>query len=287
MLYAFFDAEGRLRREAFSRQIAAAHGLRRLGHRRAWAWHRGRRSSGATERRAGGRMGDRRRRRPRAGRRDRGRRQHARHDRERPLCPRCRRGVADPAAAAAAGLGRRPHQLFRRRAETVDCPVGIQNAPEFLGIGLSPADLLALNAAHRTSRWSRPKAPPSRWRRGRGDRRPHESLQRPRRARTARQFPRRRRRHDPRHRNHRPAGRRRAGDARRRRGQGRSALRKDAAGAHLHDAGARAFPALRQARSPRTGSASRRAAIAFPPTAPARGLDWARRFAAELGPLPT
>ena len=33
-------------------------------------------------------------------------------------------------------------------ADAVNCPVGIQNAPEFLGIGLSPADLLALNAAH-------------------------------------------------------------------------------------------------------------------------------------------
>jgi 4-hydroxy-tetrahydrodipicolinate synthase len=31
---------------------------------------------------------------------------------------------------------------------SVECPVAIQNAPEFLGIGLSSADLLALNAAH-------------------------------------------------------------------------------------------------------------------------------------------
>lgn len=39
-------------------------------------------------------------------------------------------------------------EFFGAVADAVDCPVGIQNAPEFLGIGLSPADLLALNAAH-------------------------------------------------------------------------------------------------------------------------------------------
>jgi 4-hydroxy-tetrahydrodipicolinate synthase len=39
-------------------------------------------------------------------------------------------------------------QFFGAVADAVDCPVGIQNAPEFLGIGLAPADLLALNAAH-------------------------------------------------------------------------------------------------------------------------------------------
>ena len=38
--------------------------------------------------------------------------------------------------------------FFGAVADSVDCPIGIQNAPEFLGIGLSPADLLALNAAH-------------------------------------------------------------------------------------------------------------------------------------------
>jgi 4-hydroxy-tetrahydrodipicolinate synthase len=39
-------------------------------------------------------------------------------------------------------------RFFGAVADALDCPVGIQNAPEFLGIGLSPADLLALNAAH-------------------------------------------------------------------------------------------------------------------------------------------
>jgi 4-hydroxy-tetrahydrodipicolinate synthase len=38
--------------------------------------------------------------------------------------------------------------FFGAIADCVDCPVAIQNAPEFLGIGLTPADLLALNAAH-------------------------------------------------------------------------------------------------------------------------------------------
>ena len=39
-------------------------------------------------------------------------------------------------------------KFFGAIADAVDCPVGIQNAPEFLGIGLTSADLLALNAAH-------------------------------------------------------------------------------------------------------------------------------------------
>lgn len=39
-------------------------------------------------------------------------------------------------------------RFFGAVADSVGVPVGIQNAPEFLGIGLAPADLLALNAAH-------------------------------------------------------------------------------------------------------------------------------------------
>lgn len=39
-------------------------------------------------------------------------------------------------------------RYFGAAAESVDCPVGIQNAPEFLGVGLSPAELVALNRAH-------------------------------------------------------------------------------------------------------------------------------------------
>jgi 4-hydroxy-tetrahydrodipicolinate synthase len=39
-------------------------------------------------------------------------------------------------------------EFFGAVADSVDCPVGIQNAPEFLGIGLSTSDLVALNAAH-------------------------------------------------------------------------------------------------------------------------------------------
>jgi len=39
-------------------------------------------------------------------------------------------------------------KFFGAVADSVDCPVGIQNAPEFLGIGLNSTDLLALNAAH-------------------------------------------------------------------------------------------------------------------------------------------
>ena len=39
-------------------------------------------------------------------------------------------------------------KFFGAIADAIDCPVGIQNAPEFLGVGLTSADLLALNAAH-------------------------------------------------------------------------------------------------------------------------------------------
>ena len=39
-------------------------------------------------------------------------------------------------------------RFFGAVADSVSVPVGIQNAPEFLGIGLSPDDLLALNGAH-------------------------------------------------------------------------------------------------------------------------------------------
>lgn len=37
---------------------------------------------------------------------------------------------------------------FGALADSVDCPVGVQNAPEFLGVGLTPAELAALHAAH-------------------------------------------------------------------------------------------------------------------------------------------
>ena len=39
-------------------------------------------------------------------------------------------------------------RFFGAIADAVDCPVGIQNAPEFLGVGLSHAGLIALNRAH-------------------------------------------------------------------------------------------------------------------------------------------
>ncbi|MCP4383536.1 MAG: dihydrodipicolinate synthase family protein, partial [Hyphomicrobiales bacterium] len=35
-------------------------------------------------------------------------------------------------------------RFFAAVAGAVDCPVGIQNAPEFLGVGLSPENLIAL-----------------------------------------------------------------------------------------------------------------------------------------------
>ena len=39
-------------------------------------------------------------------------------------------------------------RFFGAVADAVDCPVGIQNAPEFLGVGLSTAGLIAVNRAH-------------------------------------------------------------------------------------------------------------------------------------------
>jgi 4-hydroxy-tetrahydrodipicolinate synthase len=39
-------------------------------------------------------------------------------------------------------------EFFGQIAESVDCPVCVQNAPEFLGIGLSTADLIAMNSVH-------------------------------------------------------------------------------------------------------------------------------------------
>jgi 4-hydroxy-tetrahydrodipicolinate synthase len=39
-------------------------------------------------------------------------------------------------------------RYFGAVAESVDCSIGVQNAPEFLGVGLSPAELVTLNRAH-------------------------------------------------------------------------------------------------------------------------------------------
>ena len=39
-------------------------------------------------------------------------------------------------------------RFFGAVADAVDCPIGIQNAPEFLGVGLSQTNLIALNRAH-------------------------------------------------------------------------------------------------------------------------------------------
>lgn len=39
-------------------------------------------------------------------------------------------------------------RFFGAIGDAVDCPVGIQNAPEFLGIGLSPENLVTLHQAH-------------------------------------------------------------------------------------------------------------------------------------------
>jgi len=39
-------------------------------------------------------------------------------------------------------------RFFGAIADAIDCPIGIQNAPEFLGVGLSDANLIAVNRNH-------------------------------------------------------------------------------------------------------------------------------------------
>lgn len=49
-------------------------------------------------------------------------------------------------------------RFFGKVADAVDGPIGIQNAPEFLGVGLSPASLLALHRAHQNIRIAKAEA---------------------------------------------------------------------------------------------------------------------------------
>lgn len=147
MLYAFFDEAGHLSRDAFARQIAAAlacgaAGIAVLGlgtevsklsqaeRRRAVEWViedvAGRAPVAVTI--ADGNTGD--------------MIESARFAQ--------RLGAAwlilqppRPPASAADLLA-----FFGAVAGSVDCPVGIQNAPEFLGLGLSAQELLDLNARH-------------------------------------------------------------------------------------------------------------------------------------------
>ncbi|HVY50148.1 MAG TPA: dihydrodipicolinate synthase family protein [Devosia sp.] len=147
MLYAFFDDAGRLRRDAIARQVEAAiksgasgiavlglgtevHKLGRLERRSLVEWTLadvgGRVPVAVTV--ADGNLPD--------------MIESARFAREAGASWLILQPPRPPASSA--------HliEFFGAIAEQVDCPVGIQNAPEFLGIGLTPADLLALNAAH-------------------------------------------------------------------------------------------------------------------------------------------
>ena len=147
MLYAFFDVAGRLRRDAISRQIEAAiasgasgiavlglgtevHKLGRDERRRLVEWTMadvaGRVPVAVTV--ADGNVPD--------------MIESARFAREKGAAWLILQPPRPPASGA--------HliQFFGAIAASVDCPIGIQNAPEFLGIGLSTADLVALNAAH-------------------------------------------------------------------------------------------------------------------------------------------
>jgi 2-keto-3-deoxy-L-arabinonate dehydratase len=147
MLYAFFDAAGRLRRETFTRQIAAgiasgASGIAVLGlgtevgklgrdeRRQVIGWViedvAGRLPVAVTI--ADGNIPD--------------------------MIDSARFAVAAGASWLILQPPRPPISAadlisyFGAIADSVDCPVAIQNAPEFLGIGLTPAELLELNAAH-------------------------------------------------------------------------------------------------------------------------------------------
>lgn len=147
MLYAFFDAAGRLRREAVSRQIGAAiasgasgiavlglgtevHKLGRDERRQFIDWTlddvAGRVPVAVTV--ADGNVPD--------------MIESARAARDAGASWIILQPPRPPASGA--------HliEFFGAVADSVDCPVGIQNAPEFLGIGLSTSDLVALNAAH-------------------------------------------------------------------------------------------------------------------------------------------
>lgn len=147
MLYAFFDAAGRLRRDAVSRQVSAAlasgaSGIAVLGLGTEVA------KLGRDERRqlVEWTMADVAGRRPVAVTVADGN------------IPDMIESARFARAAGAAWLILQPPRppasgadliaFFGAVADSVDCPIGIQNAPEFLGIGLSPAELLALNAAH-------------------------------------------------------------------------------------------------------------------------------------------
>lgn len=158
MLYAFFDEAGRLRREAFSRQVAAAiangaAGIAVLGLGTEVA------KLGQAERRqvvewvlgdVAGRL---------------------------PVAVTVADGnVPDMIESArfaeragAAWLILQPPRppasgadlvrFFGAVADSVGCPLGIQNAPEFLGIGLSAAELLSLTAAHPNVRVVKAESP--------------------------------------------------------------------------------------------------------------------------------
>lgn len=147
MLYAFFDAAGRLRRDAFARQVQAAiasgaSGIAVLGLGTEVA------KLGVEERRdvvewvlaeAAGRL---------------------------PVAVTVADGnlpdmIASARFAEQAGAdwlilqpprppasGADLIRFFGSVADAVSCPVGIQNAPEFLGIGLSPGELVTLHQAH-------------------------------------------------------------------------------------------------------------------------------------------
>ncbi len=147
MLYAFFDETGALRREAFTRQVAAAlacgaSGVAVLGlgtevsklsqvERRAvieWVMAdvAGRLPVAVTI--ADGNVGD--------------MIEGARFARRAGASWLILQPLRPPASPA--DLIR----FFGAVADAVDCPVGIQNAPEFLGIGLTADELLALHTAH-------------------------------------------------------------------------------------------------------------------------------------------
>lgn len=147
MLYAFFDAQGRLRRDAFARQTAAAvasgaSGIAVLGLGTEVA------KLSRTERRdiIGWVLADVAGRLPVA---------VTIADGNVPDMIESARFARDAGASWLILQPPRPPAtstdliaFFGAVADSVDCPIGIQNAPEFLGVGLSPSDLLALNAAH-------------------------------------------------------------------------------------------------------------------------------------------
>ena len=178
-------------------------------------------------------------------------------------------------------------QFFARVMERVDLPVAIQNAPEYIGVGLSDDSLLELARTRPNFVLLKGEGPALTIRRSiealagalRG-------VQRARRPGAARQPARGLRRNDPRHRHLRLPGAHLRAHARRRRGAGGAHLPGGAARHRVRHAVPRHPDLLWQAHRRLAAGARCRVRPRARSCADPFGLACARRYAASLGPLP-